>query len=131
MKRFLPFLVLMTVAGCGADDPIPTRLKARLESVLDSAHKEPTPDELREALLRQLRQAPPGAGPASSPSTKFPSPESIRDFYAKRDYHFAWSDEAHGPIAETATLFGALHRAGEHGLVPDEYAVDRLEGPGC
>jgi len=128
MRRSLLLVALVIVAGCGADDPVPARLKARLDSVLDIARKEPTPDEVRDALLRQLRQAPlPDAEHAPSGTTPFPSRETIRDFYARHADHLVWSDGTHGTVTQTATLLGALRSAGDHGLVPQDYAVERLE----
>jgi murein L,D-transpeptidase YcbB/YkuD len=109
----------LVVTGCRGADPIPERLKARLASVFDVSNKEPTPDEVRAALARQLRR--------TSGSGSFPSQATVGDFYAKHGSHLIWSDAAGKPVPGAATLITALRRAGEHGLDPDAYATDRLE----
>ena len=81
--------------------------------------KAPTPDEVRGALARQLRR--------TSGSGSFPSQTTVGDFYTKRGNHLIWSDATGKPVAGAATLIAALRRAGEHGLDPDAYAVDRLD----
>jgi len=113
-RAILPVLIILS--ACGAEDPIPRRVKARLESIFENGPKEPTPDEVRVALLRQLRTA-----------AAFPSRKSIDDFYAKHGHRLVWSDPS-GKLLPTGTaLLDALRRAGDHGLNPDDYAVDRLD----
>jgi murein L,D-transpeptidase YcbB/YkuD len=108
------------IASCRADDPMPLRFKARLEALLGMAGKEPTDDEVQRALLRQLRE--PG-----SRSAPFPSRQTISDFYERRANQLVWLDADGKTGAAAATLLGSLHRAGDEGLEPDDYAVDRLE----
>ncbi len=113
-------VALIVLGGCRGDDPFPERMKARLESVFDTGPQEPTPDEVRSELLRNLRVAPAGA-------TAFPSRETIAEFYAKRAYQPAWSDASGKLVPETTTLLEALSSATDHGLDPGDYSVDRLE----
>ena len=119
LPRFAMGSLLTLAAGCGADDSIPRDLKARLDSVLDVAKKEPTPDEVRDAMMRQLRVATPD-------TAAFPSREALGDFYAKHGHLLVWSDSTGKVLARTATLLDALGRAGDEGLEPRDYAVDRL-----
>lgn len=121
-------IALIIVAGCRAEDPVPRLLKERLEAVLDLGRKEPTPDELRDALLRQLRGTSlPQEGHAPSGTAPFPSRETINDFYTTHGHRLIWSDGAGKIVPVTTTLHEALRHAGDHGLVPEDYAVSRLE----
>ena len=112
----LVFLTLVA-AGCRGEDPLPQRLKERLASVFDAGAKDPTPDELRQALVRQLRVAP----------GTVPSRETINDFYAQHGHRLIWSDGSGKAAPATTTLLEALRRAEDHGLNPAEYASERLD----
>jgi murein L,D-transpeptidase YcbB/YkuD len=114
LPRALFGLALVAAASCGRDESIPHDLKSRLDSVLDVARKEPTPDEVRDVLVRQLRAA------------SLPSRDTISAFYAKHGNLLVWSDTRGTAHAGTAVLLDALRRAGEEGLDPADYAVDRL-----
>jgi len=94
-------------------------MTSRLESLL-SFGKAPTPVEIRSALSQQLQRA-------GSESAPFPSREAIRDFYAKRGNRLVWTDEEGKLGGDAASLLGVLHRAGEDGLDPGDYAIDHLE----
>ena len=109
---------LVLLVGCSGSEPFPDRMKARLQSVFGP--EQPTPDEVRSALLRELRVAPEGA-------TAFPSRATIDELYTKRTYQPAWSDASGKLVPETATLLEALSKAADHGLDPLDYSVDRLE----
>ena len=110
---------LIAVASCTGEDPIPKRVRVRLDSVFDTGPKAPTPDEVREALVRQLRVAPHGGA-------AFPSRATIEEFYARHGHRLAWSDASGKLHPEAATLLDALRRAGDHGLVADDYGIGRL-----
>ena len=122
-------LASLGIVACGSDDhPSAGRMKARLASVFDVADKDPTPDELRVALARQLRANPlPEAGATPSKDAPFPSREAIEGFYAKQGDRMVWTDAGGKALPVTVSLVAALKNAGEHGLVPDDYAVDRIE----
>ena len=111
---------MIVVASCSAGDPVPKRLQERLASVFDTGPKAPTSDELRDALVRQLRVAP-ATGEA------FPSRATIEDFYTRHGHRLVWSDASGKLVPATATLLDALRRAGDHGLVADDYGVGRLD----
>jgi L,D-transpeptidase YcbB len=111
--------VLILLVGCSGSEPFPDRMKARLQSVFDT-NNEPKPDEVRSALLRDLRIAPAGA-------SAFPSRETIDELYTKRTYRPAWSDESGKLVPETTALLEALSKAGDHGLDPEDYVAARLQ----
>ena len=117
-KVLVPIAAAVLVS-CGDTDRAPSGFKARLDAVLDSKSKEPTPDQTRDALTRQLRVA-------SSDAAVFPSRDTIAGFYAKHGNKLVWSDEDGRPNAGTAVLLDALRRAGENGLNPADYGADRL-----
>jgi murein L,D-transpeptidase YcbB/YkuD len=120
MPRIFPLAVaLVAVVGCGAEDPVPKGLKTRLDSVLDVARKEPTPDDVRDALVRQLRVA-------GSDGAGFPSRDAVAAYYAKHGNLLIWSDSKGTAHPQRAVLLDALRRAGEQGLDPNDYAADRL-----
>jgi murein L,D-transpeptidase YcbB/YkuD len=106
---------LVLLISCGVDDPVPRRVKARLESVLGLTPKTPTKDDVREALMRQLRTT----GPASK--------EMLDEFYARHGHQLIWSDASGKLLPSTRALLEALRHAEEHGLIPEDYAVGRLE----
>jgi murein L,D-transpeptidase YcbB/YkuD len=108
---------LVLAAACGREHPLSTQLKERLASVF---HDEPSPDELRVALLHQLRVG-------SGTTTAFPSRQTIDDFYAAHAYRLVWSGSGGEPTPAAVTLIAALRRAAEHGLNPEDYAASRLE----
>jgi len=119
-KRTL-LCALLVATACGESGrPIPDSVRARLESILDLGRKEPTPDEIRDALTQQLQRA-------GSESAPFPSPETIHDFYAKRGNRLIWTDAAGRLGNDAVSLLRVLHGAGEDGLDPDDYGVSRLE----
>ena len=118
LRRMLVYAALTSVmAACGRGEPAPAGIQTRLASVF---RDEPSPDETRNALVRQLRTAP-AAG------TAFPSRATIDGFYAAHGNRLVWSDANGKPTQASATLIAALRRAGEHGLNPDDYAPERLE----
>src|SRR6185503_15576235 len=98
LPRALFGLALVAAASCGRDESIPHDLKSRLDSVLDVARKEPTPDEVRDVLVRQLRAA------------SLPSRDTISAFYAKHGNLLVWSDTRGTAHAGTAVLLDALRR---------------------
>lgn len=110
--------VLILLGGCRGSEPFPDRMKARLQSVFDT-HDEPTPDEVRAALSRELRVTPEGG-------SAFPSRQTIDEFYTKRTYRPAWFDDTGKLLTETTALLEALSSADAHGLDPADYSVDRL-----
>src|SRR5262245_5651057 len=117
MSRILPralALALVAVTSCGRDESLPSDLKSRLDSVLDVAHREPTPDEVRDALVRQLR------------TTSLPSRDTIAAFYAKHGNLLVWSDTKGTMRSSTAVLLDALRGAHKEGLDAADYATDRL-----
>jgi len=121
-RSFTKILIPMAAAAfvaCGDADRLSSGFKARLDAVLDTKSKEPTPDQTRDALTRQLRVA-------SSDAAVFPSRDTIAGFYAKHGNKLVWSDEVGRPNAGTAVLLDALRRAGENGLNPADYGADRL-----
>src|SRR5262245_60814016 len=123
MSRNFPrealLLALVVAVGCGGEDPVPSGLTTRLDSIVDVAHKEQTPAEVRDALARQLRVA-------GRQAAVFPSRETIAAFYARHGNLLVWSESNGLTHAATAVLLDALRRAGEQGLDPGDYATDRL-----
>jgi murein L,D-transpeptidase YcbB/YkuD len=117
-KLFL-FVALVGLVACGDAERVSSDFKARLDSVLDTKSKEPTSDEVRDALVRQLRVPTGGAA-------VFPSRDAIAGFYAKHGNRLVWSGEGGRISAGTAVLLDALRRAGEQGLDPADYEADRL-----
>ncbi len=120
--------LLVTAPACGRDDPGPRFVEERLKSLLEAARPNPSPDEVREVLARELRTAPVPAEKAQregNPSP-FPTRQTLTEFYAKRGHRLVWCDESGKLLERTTTLLDALRRAGEHGLDPADYALDRL-----
>jgi murein L,D-transpeptidase YcbB/YkuD len=121
----LPLVLL--AAACGTADPIPRRLEERLKSIAAPARKGLTPDEIEQALARQLRVAPVPAAGGDNPATRvFPTRETLAQFYADNGQHLAWCDDSGKTLPAAATLLDALRRAGQHGLDPEDYALGRL-----
>ncbi len=121
------FLVLVASA-CSASDLIPRRLEERLKSVGVVKHTDLSPDEVEQALVRQLRFVPvPAEGAKNSANSVFPTRETLAEFYANNGHRLAWCDEAGKTLPSTKTLLDALRLAGEHGLDPEDYALSRLD----
>jgi murein L,D-transpeptidase YcbB/YkuD len=129
MLRVLVATAALVMSACdSADHPAAGRMKDRLASVFNAADKNPTPDELRVALDRQLRSARlPEAGSAPAADAPFPSRRTLETFYDKQGGRMVWTD-ANGKLRPVATsLVSALGRASEHGLNPEDYAAGRLD----
>ncbi|HKQ62911.1 MAG TPA: L,D-transpeptidase family protein [Candidatus Polarisedimenticolaceae bacterium] len=108
-------IAVLAVAGCSRDS-LP--IDARLKNLFHDA--ELTPDEVRQALGRELRTA-------RTSDAVFPTQGTLLEFYGKQRQSFAWCDPS-GKILDRAQLvLEALRRAGEHGLDPEDYAVGQLE----
>src|SRR6185436_783176 len=121
-------VVVLAVSACNANDTIPRRLKERLQPAPVPERTDLTPDEIEQALARQLRSAPvPAAGAKNQTNPVFPTRETLETFYARNEHRLAWCDEAGKIAPQAATLLDALRRAGEHGLDPEDYAVSRLD----
>jgi len=121
-------VALLAAAACGPRDPIPSLLEARLQAVADAKRPDLSRDEVEQALARQLRVAPvPAEGGASLSNPIFPTRETLTEFYANNGHRLAWSDDSGNLLPSTTTLLDALRRAGEHGLDPQDYALDRLD----
>ena len=124
---FACLVVLLAATACGKDDPIPRRLEARLKSVADAGRPDLSRDEVEQALARQLRVAPvPAQGGGNRSNPVFPTRGTLTEFYANNGQRLAWCDDSGELRASSTTLLGALRRAGEHGLDPEDYALSRL-----
>jgi murein L,D-transpeptidase YcbB/YkuD len=120
--------LLLGAAACGGQEPVPSRLARRLESVAGAAPRDLTRDEVEEALARQLRIAPvPVGGTKNSTNPIFPTRETLAEFYSKSGHRLAWCDDSGGILPSATTLLDALRRAPEHGLDPEDYALSRLD----
>jgi murein L,D-transpeptidase YcbB/YkuD len=121
-------VALLATAACTTPDPIPSRLEARLRSVVAAGRPEASHDDVEQALIRQLRDAPlPPEGGKNSTNPSFPTRETLAQFYEKNGHRLIWCDDSGKLTAATKTLLGALRRAGEHGLDPEDYALRRLD----
>src|SRR5438270_3272277 len=130
LRRAWPvlFVVLLAAAACGRRHPIPERLEARLKSVADAARSDLSRDEVEQALARQLRVAPVPAEDGEHKSNPvFPTRETLTEFYANNGHRLAWCDDSGKVLPPTKTLLDALRRAGEHGLDPEDYPLNRLD----
>ena len=124
-------LCAATLGGlaCHSGSPIADRLEERLKGIAGHGRPQASPDEIEQALARQLRVAPVPAKGSNRPSSPaFPTRETLREFYADRGGRLAWCDDSGKALPAAATLLEALTHAGEHGLDPEDYAVSRLEG---
>jgi L,D-transpeptidase YcbB len=129
LRSALPSTVaLAAVLACNSGSPVAIRLEERLKGVVDSGRPKASPDEIEDALTRQLRTAPVPAKGSNRPSSPaFPTRETLREFYANRGGRLAWCDDAGRVLPSAQTFLDALKRAGEHGLNPEDYALSRLE----
>ncbi len=128
LRAGLAFSVVLLSAACTPQDPIPRRLAERLTSVVGAGRADLSPDEVEQALARQLRSAPvPTEGGKNPTNQVFPTRETLETFYAKNGHRLAWCDDAGKILPATTTLLDALRRAGEHGLHPEDYALSRLD----
>ena len=119
--------VLLSAQACSRGNPIPRRLEERLKSVAVVERTDLTPDEVEQALARQLRIAPVPAKGGTNPANQvFPTRETLAKFYAGNGQRLAWCDDAGKTLPSSAILLDALRRAPEHGLDPEDYAVGRL-----
>jgi murein L,D-transpeptidase YcbB/YkuD len=120
---------LFTVAACRAGADTPSRLEEILAGLGDRGGRpQASPDEIREALERQLRTAPVSDQGANRPSNPaFPTRQTLVDFYARRGERLAWCSENGALLPEADTLVHALKDAGRDGLDPDAYAVAAIE----
>ncbi len=120
---------LFPVAGCRAGADTPSRLEQILAGLGDRGGRpQASPDEIREALERQLRTAPvPDQGPNRPSNPAFPTRQTLVDFYAGRGERLAWCSENGALLPEADTLVRALKDAGRDGLDPDAYAVAAIE----
>ena len=123
--------ILVLLSACRDTGPIPRSLGARLQSLADSEKKELSPDEIQQALSRQLRVAPVpsqgGGTPATTASPVFPTRETLTGFYDTHQQQLIWCDESGKTLPRAHQLLDVLRRAGEHGLAPEDYAVVRLD----
>ena len=127
-RRAWPVLVLFAATACGARDPIPSRLEARLKAIANAERPDLSRDEVQQALARQLRVAPvPAEGGNNRSNQIFPTRDTLTEFYANNGQRLAWCDDSGRLLPVTATLLDALRRAGEHGLDPEDYALSRLD----
>jgi murein L,D-transpeptidase YcbB/YkuD len=121
------FIVLLAVVACSPRDPIPLRLVERLKSAA-GVDKNLTPDEVEQALTREMRSVPvPAEGAAHQPGKVFPTRETLATFYEQNGNRLAWCDPAGKVLPSANTLLETLRRAGDHGLDPEDYALSRLE----
>ncbi|HKQ97811.1 MAG TPA: L,D-transpeptidase family protein [Candidatus Polarisedimenticolia bacterium] len=122
------FVATLCVLACNSGAPTAIRLEERLKGIVDSGRPKASPDEIEDALTRQLRTAPVPAQGSNRPSSPaFPTRETLREFYSDRGGRLAWCDEAGRVLPSALTFLDALKRAGEHGLNPEDYALSRLE----
>jgi L,D-transpeptidase YcbB len=130
LGRTLPVLlaVLLTAAGCGSRDPRSKPLSARLKSLAGLGRPDLSADEVQQALDRQLRVAPvPATGGRNKANPVFPTRETLTEFYARHEDRLAWCDDSGGVLPRAKGFLDALRRAGEHGLDPEDYALNRLD----
>jgi murein L,D-transpeptidase YcbB/YkuD len=121
------FIVLLAAPSCSSPDPIPHRLVERLKSAA-GVDKNLTPDEVEQALTREMRTVPvPAEGAAHQPGKVFPTRETLATFYEQNGNRLAWCDDAGKVLPSTTTLLETLRRAGDHGLDPEDYALSRLD----
>jgi murein L,D-transpeptidase YcbB/YkuD len=121
MRAACVLVVLVTAAACDAGDGGPRLLEERLRSLLAVGQPDPSPDEVREALAREVRTS---SVPAPG---RFPTRETLGALYAARGHRLVWLDESGRTLPRTMELLEALRRAGEHGLRAEDYAPDRLD----
>jgi len=129
-KSRLPVLlaVLLATSDCSSSKSPPRYLEERLTSIVDVKTPDLSRDEVQQALARQMRVAPvPAKGGANLSNPVFPTRETLTTFYANNGHRLAWSDDSGKLLPSTRTLLDALRRAGEHGLDPQDYALDRLD----
>jgi murein L,D-transpeptidase YcbB/YkuD len=122
------FIVLLAALSCSSPDPIPSRLLERLKSAA-GVDKNLTPDEVEQALTREMRSVPvPAKGAAHQPGKVFPTRETLATFYEQNGNRLAWCDDAGKVLPSATTLLETLRRASDHGLDPEDYALSRLDG---
>jgi murein L,D-transpeptidase YcbB/YkuD len=122
------FIILLAALSCSSPDPIPSRLLERLKSAA-GVDKNLTPDEVEQALTREMRSVPvPAKGAAHQPGKVFPTRETLATFYEQNGNRLAWCDDAGKVLPSATTLLETLRRAGDHGLEPEDYALSRLDG---
>src|SRR5262245_39477104 len=81
---------VLGVPACGSGSPISIRLEERLKGIVDSGRPKASPDEIEQALTRQLRTASvPTKGSNRPSSPAFPTRETLREFYAARERRLA------------------------------------------
>lgn len=121
----LIFLLLVSPA-CRSGSGIASRLEERLKDLV--GRPSASPDEIEQALTRQLRVAPVPAKGSNRPSSPaFPTRGTLREFYADRGQRLAWCNDAGKMLPAAGILLDALRQAGDHGLNPEDYSLDRLE----
>lgn len=124
----LVVVVLLAAVSCNPRDTISERLEARLKAIAGEERSDLSRDEVHQALIRQLREAPvPAEGGANQSNPVFPTRETLTEFYVNNGYQLAWCDDAGTVLPAVTTLLDALRRAGEHGLDPEDYALSRLD----
>ncbi len=124
----LAIALLLVSAGCAPSDPIPEHLEARLNSIGNLGRPDLSRDDVQQALAQQMRVAPVPATGGKNPSHRaFPTRESLIAFYAANGHRLAWCDDGGKLLGATKTLLDALRSSGEHGLIAEDYALDRLD----
>src|SRR4029434_6496774 len=112
--------------ACRSGSDNASRLEERLKDLV--GRPSASPDEIEQALTRQLRVAPVPAKGSNRPSSPaFPTRRTLREFYAGRGQRLAWCDDSGKVLPSADILLDALRRAGEHGLDPEDYALSQLE----
>lgn len=111
--------VLCATSACRHGEGGQKPFQKRLESLLNALRPGPSPDEVSQALSRQLRTT-------STPGA-FPTRETLEHFYRGQGDRLAWCDESGTILPRTRIVLEALRDAGEQGLDPADYAPDRLE----
>jgi len=99
------------MAGCASDDAIPAHLRDRLKSFVTPRRSDLSPDDVEQALARQLRTAPvPAGGVSHAANPAFPTRETLERFYERNGHRLAWCDDAGKIVASSRTLLNALRR---------------------
>jgi len=121
-------VLLLAGASCQSGSETAARLEERLKEMAQHGRPNATPDEIEQALARELRVAPVPAKGSNRPSSPaFPTRRTLRDFYAGRQQRLAWCDDTGRLLPAAGTLLEALRAARDQGLDPEDYALSRLE----
>lgn len=117
------FVAVLAAVRCGNPEALETRLQGLF------ADSELSPNDVQQALSRELRAAPVPAreGETAPDDATFPTRRTLTDFYRTHGHRLAWSDTSGKILPRARILLDTLRRADTHGLVPVDYALDQLE----